>query len=117
MSKKYTQKTLIVFVLILISSCSTVQIAKNQDQISHTSSNNLSKSSGFQLFGKLGFKSSSTAGSARFDWLQQLNMYTITISGPLGSNRTILKGNEFHAVDRPGFNLEHFHHIDGELRI
>ena len=97
MSKKYTQKTLIVFVLILISSCSTVQIAKNQDQISHTSSNNLSKSSGFQLFGKLGFKSSSTAGSARFDWLQQLNMYTITISGPLGSNRAILKGNESHA--------------------
>ena len=24
-------------------------------------------------------------------------MYTITISGPLGSNRAILKGNEFHA--------------------
>ena len=97
MSKKYTQKTLFFFVLILISSCSTVQIAKNQDQISHTSSNNLNKSSGFQLFGKLGFKSSSKAGSATINWLQQLNMYTITISGPLGSNRAILKGNELHA--------------------
>ena len=74
-----------------------VQIAKNQDQISYTSSNNLSKSSGFQLFGKLGFESSSTAGSARIDWLQQLNIYTITISGLLGSNRAILKGNEFYA--------------------
>ena len=97
MSKKYTQKTLIVFVLILISSCSKLQIAKNQDQISHTSNNNPSKSSGFQLFGKLGFKSSSATGSATIDWLQQLNIYTITISGPLGSNRAVLKGNEFYA--------------------
>ena len=97
MSKKYTQKTLIVFVLILISSCSKLQIAKNQDQISHTSNNNPSKSSGFQLFGKLGFKSSSMTGSATIDWLQQLNIYTITISGPLGSNRAVLKGNEFYA--------------------
>ena len=96
MSKKYTQKTLIVFVLILISSCSKLQIAKNQDQISHTN-NNPSKSSGFQLFGKLGFKSSSATGSATIDWLQQLNIYTITISGPLGSNRAVLKGNEFYA--------------------
>ena len=97
MPTKDAQKTLIVFVLILISSCQMVQIKKNQDQFSLISNNNLNKSSGFQLFGKLGFKSSSNAGSATINWLQQANIYTITISGPLGSNRTILKGNELHA--------------------
>ena len=97
MSKKYTHKTLIVFVLILISSCSTVQVAKNHDQISHTSSNNVNKSGEFELFGKLGFKSSSTSGSATISWLQQLNIYSITISGPLGSRRASLKGNELSA--------------------
>ncbi len=97
MSKKYTQKMLIFFVLILITSCSSVSITKNQDQSSHISSNNLNESSGFQLLGKLGFTSSSKAGSATINWLQQLNIYTITISGPLGANSATLKGNELYA--------------------
>ena len=97
MFKKYTQKTLIFFAVTLISSCSAVQIKKNQDQIDHHVSNDLYKNNEFQLLGKLGFKSSSQAGSATINWLQQFNSYKITISGPLGSNRTILEGNELYA--------------------
>lgn len=95
---KNTKTQLVALLSILVLGCTPFQTDNKLDQSILGITSNLSKSNNFQVMGKLGFKSPYKAGSATINWLQESNQYTISISGPFGSNRTIIEGNDLHAT-------------------
>lgn len=70
----------------------------------------LQQLSDWQLEGKLGIKLPDDNGSARLSWQQQGEAFYLTLSGPLGSGRVVIEGNEQFAslqqADQPPLQAE-----------
>ncbi|MDA8681146.1 lipoprotein insertase outer membrane protein LolB [Porticoccaceae bacterium] len=84
-----------ILLLALLSGCS---LTSTQPPFSTTSEHrghkNVSELTNWQLKGKLGFKTSSTGGSANIQWMQLQDDYQITLRGPFSTGLARIIGNQ-----------------------
>lgn len=100
--KSLLNLVVVVWILTAVTSCKTVtapttapnQPAKTWD----ARKTELSSLQSWRIDGKIAVTTAQDSGSASVDWAQRADSYTISLAGPLGTNRITLNGAPGHVT-------------------
>ena len=105
----------LVFVVVFVSGCSSLMTKTSQEDVLNYDSTEIGQINHWQIKGKLGFKSTTRAGSATINWQQHKADYKITLSGPFSSGRAVISGNQQVAEMQSGDKI--FRHSPQQLAM
>lgn len=92
MTLKKLSATLFFILIFTLSACTSVSTPPHLPISWQQREIDLSRLNHWELSGKLAAKTSESSDSGTFNWLQQENNYTLTLSGPLGAEQLKLQG-------------------------